>query len=260
MRILAEKEWSPLIGKCSFDNLLCSLEKCEFEPTSIFLFDIDFTLVHPVNDIFKLFTLSKYRDIFYKMLGGLSIYEKSMFLNYLSYSLECTLTDSKVLNLMKAIQENGGNLLCISSMVYGDFLNLESVHKQRVNILKSLGIEFKNRFNVPNEFDFRFGPDKAVYFDGVIFTNSVENEGKALALNSFIRKLGSTTKIVYIDDNPDNLEEMERICHVNCEKLLVLDAYNPKHITSEINAEMFESVLKSELEKFRGLLGAKIRL
>jgi len=180
-----------------------------------------------------------------------------MFLNYLSYSLECTLIDSKVLNLIEAIQEKGGNLLCISSMVYGDFLNLESVHKQRVNILKNMGIEFKNRFNIPNEFDFRFGSDKAVYFDGVIFTNSVENEGKALALNSFLRKLDGTNKIVYIDDNPDNLEEMERVCKVNCEKQLVLDAYSPKTLTSEIKAEMFATVVKSELEKFRGLLEVK---
>ena len=256
MRILKEKEWRPLIGKYCFDNLLCSLEKYEFEPSSMFLFDIDFTLVHPINDSFKLFTLSKYQDIFYKILGSLSIYEKSMFLNYLSYSLECTLIDSKVVSLIEAIQENGGNLLCISSMVYGDFLNLESVHKKRVNILKNMGIEFNNGFNIPNEFDFRFGSDKAVYFDGIIFTNSVENEGKALALNSFLRKLGSINKIVYIDDNPDNLEEMERICEVNCEKQLVLDAYNPKNLTNEIKAEMFAKIVNSELEKFRGLLGA----
>lgn len=255
MRILKETEWSPLIGKYSFDNLLCSLDKYEFEPTSIFLFDIDFTLVHPVDDSFKLFTLSMYQDNFYKILGYLNTYEKSMFLNYLSYSLESTLISTKVLDLIKAIQDRDGNLLCISSMVYGDFLNIGSVHKQRVNILKNMGIEFKNGFNIPSEFDFNFGPDKAVYFDGVIFTNSVENEGKALALKSFIQRLDGITKIVYIDDNPDNLEEMERICHVDCEKQLVLDAYNPKNITFEINAEMFETVVISELEKFRGLLG-----
>jgi len=208
MRILSQLEVNKFHNQGNFENLQHVTEKYTGQ-NSLFIFDLDFTLVMPKNDLLKAYSLSRNKEIFFRKINRLNGLERCQFLNFITYYEEVELVHDGLPILIDSLNKNDF-VLGLSSMAFGNVFGMASVHEKRVNEMASLGIIFDKRSCSSR---FKVGQNSVQVFRSNIFTNTVGREGKAEALLHFLEKnkfIEILENIVYIDDNPDNLIEMEK--------------------------------------------------
>ena len=167
---------------------------------AIIFIDIDDTIITPVSKTFR-------KSPCNKLIDGIKK-NKDKYPNYTEIVSNWRLQRKAML-----IDENWPLRLAqlkekfavygLTKMDIGKFGNIESMEKWRYQELKSLGIEFSNRFNIPEG-----TVNGASFYKGLFMTGLNSKSQTILHYAQYLK----TNTMVLLDDREESLEDVKQFC------------------------------------------------
>lgn len=178
----------------------------------LLVFDIDYTLSHPIEPAFQLATFKKHKKIFDALFDSLSELERDIFGNLMVfYSSECQLIEKEAPSWMKRAQQKGYKTVALTASLTSK-LRKECLVQKRIKNLLNLGFDFSESFSHLESIRFdQFDPtyhSYPHYEKGILFSNGESRKiYKGEVLMDFLSHLKETPKSIYfVDDRPINLQ------------------------------------------------------
>ncbi|MCI5053176.1 MAG: DUF2608 domain-containing protein [Simkaniaceae bacterium] len=236
-------------------NSAAEVEKYVTEGTLV-VFDIDYVLVRPVDKAFHMGNIIKHRSVVKSYHSHLSPMAKDMGASFL-VSGELELMESELPTLIERLEKGGATSVALTA-VKSD--TPWSQKGWRYEQLKKLGIDFSKPFELKSKvFEEVDHEVKPVFDRGILMSNGQRTgPNKGLVLKAFIEEVGLEPKrIVFIDDNKDNLIAMEQ-AFSDFELYCLFDLYPYKRQVEEISTEEMELKWKQLIvDVERGLEGSQ---
>jgi hypothetical protein len=194
-------EIEPLIKK--------SLE--EVPPQDIFvLFDIDLTLIQPLNPATYMSNVIQYREVMKKEIRHLTREQKDLLVNLATASAPWGLVEETSPYFIKCLQDKGINVLAFTASLTGKLEEIGHVEIWREQRLSKLGFNFQGVF--PEHYTFEDVPSHMnrypVLYKGILCANGEGSKG--VVFTSFLKHFNLKPKIVMlIDDRRKNLDDLQ---------------------------------------------------
>ncbi len=258
MRVYTQEDIKKRRNSSDFTALKNKVQLEKPNSKTIYIFDIDFTILNPLEPSLHLGTISLYRKDFYKFLSNMKLEQRQKLLNYVTYYDKVKLVHSGIPSLISLLSKKNIATIGLSSMAYGDVCHLKMVHEERNRNLTKYKIKFSPSFiSLCNSFLIQ----KSFFYDGILYSNTVEREGKALAFFQLLSNYKNDfDQIIYVDDNEDNFLEMKKYIEVNQIKIgfdcfHFLEAYNVQ--CDQVSLEDFTSFWEKRLQEIKAPTIAK---
>lgn len=117
------------------------------------------------------------------------------------------LLDKNIPDILKKLEKKGQTILALSAGKTGPYAYFNSMEDIRINLLKGLGLDFSENFNLPCLIlDVPSPSSPPTFKNGIILTGKAS---KALCLAVFLEHLQKTWNIlVYIDDKEEWIQDV----------------------------------------------------
>lgn len=187
---------------------------CAANHNSLVIFDVEMTLLQPSNPAFQPHNMQKYKATVRKTLLSLKAEKKDIFLTLIHLDSPPLLVDLDTPSFVQELHKDHIPTIAVTSSLTGAFDEFDSLETVKIQQLRECGLDFT--LSTPYEGDIIFSTlpthrnNYAVYTQGVLFCNGINSKGKTV--RSFFAKLKLyPKKIVFIDDNLRDLQEIEGI-------------------------------------------------
>lgn len=194
---------------------------------TLVIFDIDFVLTTPSDEIFILSVTDEGQELLAKIYDDLwnrlPLHDVEEMQSVLMLTQQWRPVTTDTAKIFNQIKNKGYKVLGLTASGTGAFGNMRSMEKWRVNDLKSIGITFdKNFINakpgsldayIPRAGEY-YGKTKHACFpavdNGIIFTCMIP---KGETLDAYLQFANiKPKKIIFIDDRINNLETVGEFC------------------------------------------------
>jgi hypothetical protein len=170
---------------------------------AIIFIDIDDTVITPVSKTFRKTPYNKLIDEIKKNKAKYQNYEEIV--SNWRLQRKAMLIDENWPAILVQLKEKFA-VYGLTKMDVGKFGNIESMEKWRYEELKSLGIEFSNRFNIPDIII-----NGSSFYKGLFMTGP---NSKSQTIFHYLEYLKTNT-IVMLDDREKYLEDIGQFCEKN---------------------------------------------
>ena len=179
---------------------------------TLVIFDVDHVLIMPKDDYTR--NRHPYRQILWREIVNRNSKQKiKMLQSIVTVSSKWCLMDPKILNILADLENNLIPSIALTSYGTGKLGIIESLEDLRIHELKSLGIDFVNLSPIKNKVlihELKNEHGIPMFKDGIIFTAELD---KAIILDYILRnKNYHPKKIIFIDDQLNNLKSIENFC------------------------------------------------
>jgi len=182
---------------------------------TLVIFDMDNVLTESKERAFQADLYDDIKDIVaeYRIsVKKLPSYEQEK-LKCAQWLVPVQLVDEHMPELVQQLQSRNIKTLMLTLNPHGKLGSIDSIEELCISRLKSMRIDFDKSWNMPM-FKLHDANEKllGVFYKGGIFTLS----SKELALNAFLNQVPSYkfTKIIFIDDNRENLQKIRDFAKV----------------------------------------------
>jgi len=191
------------------------LEKkvAHFDEDCLVVFDVDETLITPIDPIFHVKSLRNkfWRSYYYILMTGdlffrrvVEHYENGLF------TAKYAFVDSKIPDLITNLQSKGVKVIALTSCPTGMHKQIGKIEDWRVRHLLSFGIDFRKAF--PKQGDLLFAAfsqtHPPLFKDGILFANRYTKKGPLLS--AFLEQVGWKPKeVVFVDDSAGSVRSVE---------------------------------------------------
>lgn len=177
---------------------------------TLIILDVDYTLLQPSNPAFQQGNFSLSPEFVKSFMKSIPESCKSEITTAIATSGEGQLLEEETPEIIDAFKQKGARILIISVILAGHLPNIPDLMDWRINNLKKVGIQ-PTTFGFNHAFQFKeFPPYRGKYpefKDGVILTNG-ELVKKHQVLEAFLKKIKWPSKIIFVDDNRQLVEQM----------------------------------------------------
>jgi hypothetical protein len=173
------------------------------------VFDIDMTLIQPVDPAFQMANISKYEDVARQVIFSLPKEKRDIFFSLTTMYSDSVLVDERTPEYLDQLHAQGVTLIALTSSLTGPLAHIASMEEWKREELKSVGIELGSSLSHLGRLDFVHLPayrgNYATFMDGIIFTNSsLCTKGEALI--AFLQESQLHPKeIIFADDKMDHV-------------------------------------------------------
>ncbi len=204
----------PLLADISAVHSMQEVASCceQADEKTLVIFDIDMVLVQPSEPAFQMTNMRHHKAILKKMLQELGEEENRTHVWVLSaISCESMLVDAKTPHLLMLLKERKIPTIALTANLTGPFAHVPRLENEKINRLKTLGIDFSHCF--AQDFIFEDLPTyrnhSTVFTNGILFTNA-PTVTKGQALLAFLKKTSfMPKKVIFVDDRLDNVKSVE---------------------------------------------------
>ncbi|MBY0501829.1 MAG: DUF2608 domain-containing protein [Alphaproteobacteria bacterium] len=182
----------------------------EVLPQDIFvLFDIDLTLIQPLNPATYMSNVIQYREVMKKETQHLTREQKDLLINLATASAPWGLVEETSPYFIKTLQDKGVNVLAFTASLTGKLEEIGHLEIWREQRLANLGFNFQKTF--PENHTLKEVPSHMnrypVLYKGILCANGEGSKG--VVLTSFLRHFDLKPKVVMlIDDRRKNLDDV----------------------------------------------------
>lgn len=172
---------------------------------TLVVFDVDETLVQPIDSLLVNLRSSKSDELFYKIITRYPDVDNwDYYYSIIFRDVEMPLIENNIINKIKSLQNRNIKVIACTAAPTGRMGAIENVEEWRYNHLYSLG--FIGNFNDFN-FDFYLEGQHPNFYHGILFTD-LANKGPSLKI--FLDKINyHPKKIVMFDDNLNYLQSVD---------------------------------------------------
>jgi len=210
---------------------------------TLVIFDVDHVLIMPTDE----YSLNRnpYRRQLWQDLKLRSSEEEFKFLRSIAVSsAKWRLVDTNIMTVLSELKNKNIPTVALTSLATGKFGIIEKMEDLRIKELQSVGIDFTNLTPLHGELpinELKSMHGTPMLKAGIILTAEVD---KAKVLEYILRQKNYyPKKVVFIDDQLNNLESLEKLCA----KLKI--KFEGFHYTAV--SLMTTSVVDEQLEKLR---------
>ena len=237
------------------------LEKrvANFDEDCLVVFDVDETIITPVDSIFHMNLLRNkfWRSFYYIMMTG-DVFFRNVVEHYENglFTAKYALVDPNIPDFIKALQSKGVKVIALTSCPTGEHKQIGKIEDWRVWHLLSFGIDFRKSF--PEQADLLFTDfsqtHAPLFKDGILFANRYTKKGPLLV--AFLEKVGwRPREIVFIDDSAGSVrsvEESMKKINIKCTGLQYLAA---DRFSKDMDRVSIKLKVQSLIEKGRWVPG-----
>lgn len=183
----------------------------EVSPQNIFvLFDIDLTLIQPLNPATYMSNVIQYREVMKKETHHLTREQKDLLVNLATASAPWGLVEEISPYFIKCLQDKGINVLAFTASLTGKLEEIGHLEIWREQRLSNLGFNFQSVF--PEHYIFKDVPSHMdrypVLYKGILCANGEGSKG--VVFTSFLKYFSLKPKIILlIDDRRKNLDDLK---------------------------------------------------
>ncbi|MDR3285557.1 MAG: DUF2608 domain-containing protein [Holosporales bacterium] len=212
---------------------------------TLIVFDIDQTLVYPVNKAFCSCSLEAHRSFLNELASTLSREKEEAMWN-LAVSGPSKIREEKTLECFNNFKKKGGTVITLTAAGPGKLFEHKRFDIFRYNLLKKKGFDFSDACE---ETDFCFTEFSSfrgnfpTYYNGMISGNGTVGEAtKGRILVAFLKKCKKyPKKVVFIDDLKENINSVA----------VVLEEQKMPYLSIEYGMSMTKLEEKVSLEEFK---------
>lgn len=173
------------------------------------LFDIDLTLIQPLNSATYMSNVIQYREVMKKETHHLTREQKDLLVNLAIASAPWGLVEETSPYFIKCHQDKGINVLAFTASLTGKLEEIGHLEIWREQRLSNLGFNFQGAF--PEHYIFENVPSHMnrypVLYKGILCANGEGSKG--IVLTSFLEHFDLKPKIVMLlDDRRKNLDDV----------------------------------------------------
>lgn len=184
------------------------------EVGSLALFDADMVLSEPENLAFRYPTMKAHRGKAKGFMEGLTPGENAQFLSYIAINSGRRHVEEGMPDFINKLTEKGVKTICLTACLAGPLDGMASMSWWRLENLTAMGYDFSRSFPQHEQIDFVQFPEFAgghpQFLRGILVANGgVGACSKGNVLKAFFQAIRwRPTKVVFIDDRLENLEDV----------------------------------------------------
>ena len=189
------------------------------DKNSLVIFDIDDTLITPIDSIFHVKSLWQSLLLYFeymKQTGDILLSRIYHFANTAFFHADFQLIDPSSPALIKKLQKKGVKVIAFTATITDEFGDIQSVEDLRIRHLAQVGINLSKAFRkIPFlVLDKAFSEHPPLFKQGILFANLGKKSGrkeKGPVLAAFLKRINFTpNRIIYVDDTRHHLEDTEK--------------------------------------------------
>lgn len=236
---------STVYGQIAKISKITALNKIiqEIDPETLVIFDVDHVIIMPTDEYS--FNRNSYRKHLWKEISSRYPEEEAKFLRSIAIlATKWTLVEDDIIKIFSNLKNRNISTIALTAYVTGKFGIIEKMEDLRIKQLNSVGIGFNNSTPlqgkiVINKLNNQYGVP--MLKSNIIFTTEMD-KSKVLQY-VFINANYYPKSILFIDDQLNNLESVEKMC----ENLDI--KFKGIHYTAVSNIPEF--IIDEDMEKLR---------
>ena len=186
-----------------------------FDKDCLVVFDVDKTLITPIDPMFYLKSLSSkfWRSFYYILMTG-DVFFRNLVEHYKNghFTVKFELVDPGMPDLIKGLQGKGVKVIALTSCPTGMHKQVGKIEDWRIKHLLSFGIDFTKAF--PDQGDMLFTSFSqtrpSLFKDGILFANGYAAK-KGPLLAAFLERIGwRPREVVFVDDSAKWVRSVEK--------------------------------------------------
>lgn len=223
----------------------------DVDKDTLIIFDVDDVLITQSDHIFLASRREYFKNIVKELRNRYSKEDFETLISIIMLESPVQILEPKIVPFIDALQSKNVRVIALTALSTKSFKNNLTFIDWRINELKSMGISFRDCWSHihPKEFlNFEVNHPPA-FKDGILFSSGVPKEK---VLHAFLQDIHlSPKKIIFIDDNRENIEAMKKYCNDSEIPYLGFEFTAAQELSPEffdkIRAELQVYVLEHEL-------------
>lgn len=184
----------------------------EADQNSLIMLDVDDTIIVAKDMILQSRAMQTWKDLLVEtiknpLIVDTSKYNHEYFVSKVFLKMECDLVDSRLISLLKDLQNKNLKTIAFTKLRSGRFGIIEELADWRASQLKQKEIDFRSPFFQHPEVVIQHGDVEGYFKNGILHANKGT---KGPVLVEFLNHINwKPTKIYFLDDRMDYLESVE---------------------------------------------------
>ncbi|MDB6096536.1 MAG: hypothetical protein JWM09_814 [Francisellaceae bacterium] len=219
-------------------------------PNDLVVFDVDQVLIDP-TDIILSYNGEALKSLLLKKLEReYGVDKANEFYSIIIKDRAVRLVEPETPKIIQQLIDKKIPVVALTAFPTGPFGVINNLEDWRLSQLKNLNIDFsnsfKNKIKEPHYFkELYFSKENKrnpLFKDGILFTGTggmgAHNVGKGQVLQSFLTLVGSTGRVIFIDDNKNHLENVLTIATKNQIPLQAFQYLGAAKLPAELNESL----------------------